>query len=116
MRFSKIVSTTSDAGLYFKIPFVDEIRKFPDTKMIYDIPPSEVLTSDQKNMTVDSYVIWEIEDPLTFFKTLGKISEAELRLNAITYIALKTRWHPEAERHHQSGGRVRAQRHLQEHL
>lgn len=89
VRFSKIVSTTSDAGLYFKIPFVDEIRKFPDTKMIYDIPPSEVLTSDQKNMTVDSYVIWEIEDPLTFFKTLGKISEAELRLNAITYNALK---------------------------
>ncbi|MFA6948407.1 MAG: protease modulator HflC [Eubacteriales bacterium] len=89
VRFSKIINTVSDAGLYFKIPFVDEIRVFPNTKLIYDIPPSEVLTADQKNMTVDSYVVWEVNDPLTFFKTLGSVSTAETRLNALTYNALK---------------------------
>lgn len=89
VRFSKIINTVSDAGLYFKAPFVDEIRVFPNTKLIYDIPPSEVLTSDQKNMTVDSYVVWEVSDPLTFFKTLGTVSTAETRLNALTYNALK---------------------------
>lgn len=89
VRFSKIMDTVSEAGLKFKIPFIDEIKKFPKTIMLYDIPPSEVLTSDQKNMTVDSYVLWEINDPLTFFKTLGTMSEAETRLNAVTYNALK---------------------------
>jgi len=89
VRFSKIVNTVSDAGLHVKIPFIDSIKKFPDTIMLYDIPPSEVLTADQKNMTVDSYVLWKISDPLTFYKTLGSISTAEVRLDALTYNALK---------------------------
>ncbi len=54
MRFSEIVYITNEAGLHFKIPFVDTLTTFPDTTLIYDIPPSEVLTSDKKNMTVDS--------------------------------------------------------------
>ncbi|NLE12880.1 MAG: protease modulator HflC [Clostridiales bacterium] len=89
VRFAKIVNTVSEAGINFKIPFIDEIKYFPKTMLLYDIPPSEVLTSDQKNMTVDSYVVWEINDPLTFYKTLGTMTEAETRLNAITYNALK---------------------------
>ncbi|MBQ4574735.1 MAG: protease modulator HflC [Clostridia bacterium] len=89
VRFSKIENTVSEAGLKFKIPFIDSIRKFPKTIMLYDIPPSEVLTSDKKNMTVDSYILWEIDDPLTFFKTLGNLGEAENRLDVVTYNALK---------------------------
>ena len=89
VRFSKIVNTVSEPGLRFKIPYVDSIKTFPKTIMLYDIPPSEVLTSDQKSMTVDSYVLWRITDPLTFYQTLGSINEAELRLNALAYNALK---------------------------
>lgn len=89
VRFSKIIETVSDAGLHFKIPFIDSVKYFPRTIMLYDIPPSEVLTADQKNMTVDSYVLWRITDPLTFYKTLGSISTAEVRLDALTYNALK---------------------------
>lgn len=89
MRFSEIVSVTDEAGLHLKAPFIDEVRTFPDTTLIYDIPPSEVLTSDKKNMTVDSYIIWEISDPRTFYRTLGTTSEAEARLNAVTYTSLK---------------------------
>ena len=89
MRFSEIVKVNENPGLHLKIPFVDDIRYFPKTTLIYDIPPSEVLTSDKKNMTVDSYVIWEIADPLTFYRTLSNTMEAESRLNALTYTALK---------------------------
>ncbi len=89
MRFSEIVNVTSEAGLKLKIPFIDTVTVFPDTTLIYDIPPSEVLTSDKKNMTVDSYIIWEIEDPAVFYRTLGTTSEAEARINAVTYTALK---------------------------
>ena len=52
-RFSEIVNTESTAGLHFKIPFIDSVKYFPKTTMFYDIPPSEVLTSDKQNMTVD---------------------------------------------------------------
>ncbi|MCR5263971.1 MAG: protease modulator HflC [Clostridiales bacterium] len=89
VRFSKIVTTTSAAGLHFKLPFVDEIRVFPKMAMLYDIPPSEALTADQKNMTVDMYVLWRIDDPLQFYRSIGTIGEAELRLNAMTYNSLK---------------------------
>jgi len=89
MRFSEIVDINDEPGLHFKIPFIDETRTFPNTTLIYDIPPSEVLTSDKKNMTVDSYIIWEIADPRTFYRTLGSTGEAEARLNAVTYNSLK---------------------------
>lgn len=89
VRFSKIVDTVDTAGLHFKIPFIDNIRFFPRDVQLYDINPSEVLTSDKKNMTVDSYVLWEISDPLTFFQTVGTMGEAERRLDAATYTTLK---------------------------
>jgi len=88
-RFSEIVNTVSTSGLHFKIPFIDSVKKFPKEIQLYDIPPSEVLTSDKKNMTVDSYVMWKISDPETFYKALGSIDIAENRLDAITYNALK---------------------------
>ena len=59
--------------------------------LFYDIPPSEVLTVDKKSMTVDSYITWEITDPLTFFQSLTTISSAEDRLYDITYNAFKTK-------------------------
>ncbi|MCL2517051.1 MAG: protease modulator HflC [Oscillospiraceae bacterium] len=90
VQFDKIVNVVSEAGLYFKIPFIEHIRTFPKTIMVYDIPSSEVLTADQKNMTVDSYVLWEIIDPLVFYQTWGSITEAENRLNVSTYNELKT--------------------------
>ncbi|MBQ8275856.1 MAG: protease modulator HflC [Clostridia bacterium] len=89
VRFAKIVDTIDTAGLHFKIPFIDNIRFFPRDVQLYDINPSEVLTSDKKNMTVDSYVLWEISDPLTFFQTVGTMGEAERRLDAATYTTLK---------------------------
>jgi len=89
VRFSNIVDTVSEPGLHFKVPFIDSLKKFPKAIMLYDIPPSEVLTADKKNMTVDSYVLWQIKDPLAFFQSLGTINVAEERLNAITYNALK---------------------------
>ena len=89
-RFSEIVSTTDTAGLHFKIPFIDTVEYFTKATQLYDIPPSEVLTSDKQNMTVDCYILWSITDPQQFYRSLGSVGKAEERLNAITYNALKT--------------------------
>ena len=90
VRFSKIIATTGDAGLHFKVPFLDSVKYFTKATQLYDIPPSEVLTSDKQNMTVDCYILWSISDPLRFYQTLGSTSVAEQRLDALTYNALKT--------------------------
>jgi len=88
-RFSEIVNTTETAGLHFKIPFLDSVKYFTKATQLYDIPPSEVLTSDKQNMTVDCYILWNISDPQQFYRALGTTGKAEERLNAITYNALK---------------------------
>ena len=89
-RFSKIINVTGDAGLHFKLPFVDSVSYFSKATQLYDIPPSEVLTSDKQNMTVDCYILWSIDDPKEFYKRLGTRGNAEERLDALTYNELKT--------------------------
>ena len=89
-RFSEIVKTSSEAGLHFKVPFIDSVDYFSKATQVYDIPPSEVLTSDKQNMTVDCYVLWSISDPQQFYRALGTTARAEERLNALTYNTLKT--------------------------
>ena len=89
-RFSEIINTEDTAGLHFKVPFIDTVKYFTKATQLYDIPPSEVLTSDKQNMTVDCYVLWSISDPQQFYRALGTTGKAEERLDAITYNALKT--------------------------
>lgn len=88
-RFSEIVNTANTAGLHLKVPFLDSVKYFPKATQFYDIPPSEVLTSDKQNMTVDCYILWNISDPQQFYRALGTTTKAEERLDAITYNALK---------------------------
>ena len=90
VRFSKIIGTTEDAGLHFKVPFIDSVKYFTKATQLYDIPPSEVLTSDKQNMTVDCYILWSISDPKLFYQTLGSTGVAEDRLDNLTYNELKT--------------------------
>ena len=90
VRFSEIIATEDTAGLHFKVPFIDQISYFTKATQFYDIPPSEVLTSDKQNMTADCYVLWRIEDPKKFYQILGTTGAAEQRLDAITYNELKT--------------------------
>ena len=90
VRFSKIIGTTDEAGLHFKVPFIDSVKYFTKATQLYDIPPSEVLTSDKQNMTVDCYILWSISDPKLFYQTLGSTGIAEDRLDNLTYNELKT--------------------------
>ena len=90
VRFSKIIDTVDEAGLHFKVPFLDSVKYFSKATRLYDIPPSEVLTSDKQNMTVDCYILWSISDPLRFYQTLGTTTVAVQRLDALTYNQLKT--------------------------
>lgn len=89
-RFSKVVNIHSNWGLNFKAPFIDKVRKIPSYKMLYDVPPSEAITSDKKTLVVDNFVIWRVVDPKQFVQTLrGSVSEMEARLDSAVYSAIK---------------------------
>ena len=89
-QFGKVQTVVDTAGLSFKIPFVQSVDTLPKKILMYDLPASDVITSDKKSMIVDSYVLWKVTDPLKFTQTLsGSVYNAENRINASVYNATK---------------------------
>lgn len=89
-QFGKIDHVVSEAGVSFKVPFVQTVAKLPKQTLLYDLASSDVITGDKKTMITDSYVLWEISDPLKFAQTLnGSITNAEARLDTIIYNSTK---------------------------
>jgi len=89
-QFGKIDHVVSEAGVSFKIPFIQSVDTLPKQTLIYDLASSDVITSDKKTMICDSYILWHITDPIKFAQTLnGSISNAENRLDTIVYNATK---------------------------
>lgn len=89
-QFGKVQRVVSSSGLTFKVPFIQSVDTVPKEILLYDLPASDVITSDKKSMIVDSYVLWRVEDPLKFTQTLANsIYNAENRINAIVYNATK---------------------------
>lgn len=90
MRFSKAVDIKSEAGLYFKTPFIDSVYNLPKLRLFYDVNKAEVLTIDKKNMVVDNYVVWRIVEPYKFIRELSTVREAESRIEANVYSVVRT--------------------------
>ena len=57
-QFGKVQRVVSASGLTFKVPFIQSVDTVPKEILIYDLPASDVITSDKKSMIVDSYVLW----------------------------------------------------------
>lgn len=89
-QFGKVSSIKTEAGLSFKVPFVQSVDTLPKELMLYDLAQSDVITMDKKTMIADSYVLWRITEPLTFAQSLNSsISSAEGRIDAVVYNAIK---------------------------
>lgn len=89
-QFGKVDHVVENAGISLKIPFIQSIDKLPKQTLLYDLSPSDVITSDKKTMICDSYILWHIVDPLKFAQTLNSsITNAENRLDTIIYNSTK---------------------------
>lgn len=89
-QFGKIDHIETQAGISFKIPFIQTVDKLPKEVLLYDLSPSDVITSDKKTMICDSYVLWRISDPRLFAQTLnGSVANAEARLDTSIYNSTK---------------------------
>ncbi len=82
-QFGEFKRVVKDAGLKFKIPFIEKINRFDKRVLIWDGSPSQVPTREKRYIEVDTYARWQIEDPLKFFKTLRTQSRALKKLDDI---------------------------------
>ncbi len=68
-QFGEIIEADYEPGIHFKIPFVNNVRKFDNRILTIDQKPERFLTQEKKDLIVDSYVKWRIKDVVQYFKT-----------------------------------------------
>jgi len=68
-RLGEIVTTYQNPGLYFMIPFINNIKKYDSRLLTMDSKPEQFLTSEKKNVIVDSFVKWKITGPENFYRS-----------------------------------------------
>ncbi|KAF0279957.1 MULTISPECIES: protease modulator HflC [Spiribacter] len=89
-RLGEVVRTDFEPGLYFQIPFVNNVRKVDARVQTLDESPQRFLTSEQKNLIVDTFVKWRVEDVEQYYITVrASPREANLRLSEIVRDGLR---------------------------
>ena len=83
------VEISQGAGLYFKVPFVQNVRYFEDRLLEYDAAPTAVVTQDKKNLVIDNFARWKIINPLLFLQSVRTEGGAQARLEDIIYSVLR---------------------------
>lgn len=89
-QMGKIVSVEKSPGLHAKVPFIQNSQRISSKTQLYDIPKTDVITKDKKSMIADCYILWKVDDPIKYVKTLNAIEgRAAERIEANTYNAIK---------------------------
>jgi modulator of FtsH protease HflC len=73
----------TQAGLHFKLPFIQKATYFEKRIMKWDGRPNQIPTKDKKYIWVDTTARWRIKDPLQFLKSVGSLTTANSRLDGI---------------------------------
>jgi len=83
-QFGKVVGQPiTEAGLRFKVPFIQNVNYFPKNLQEWDGDPGQVPTKDKTFIWVDTFARWKIVDPLKFFQTVNNMTGAQGRLDDI---------------------------------
>ncbi len=89
-KFGEIIKTDYAPGLYGKLPFVNTVKKFDARILSHDSKPERFLTREKKNVLVDSFVKWRINDVEKFYTAVqGNPATADIRLGQIMKDAMR---------------------------
>jgi len=89
-KWGKIERSDYEPGLHFKIPFINNVRKFDNRIQTFDAKPEDYLTEEKKIVVVDSFIQWRIEDVKTFYVAMrGDMDIAKERIGTIVKEGLR---------------------------
>ena len=83
------INNISEPGLKFKLPFIQEVKKFNKRILTFEATDKEVLDIDKKNLTVNAFAKYQIIDPLKFYQKVTDISGIKDKLDRIFEAALR---------------------------
>ncbi|MCK4984865.1 MAG: protease modulator HflC, partial [Desulfobacterales bacterium] len=80
-QFGDPIKAIKQAGLNWKWPDpIQSVNRYNKRLMTYEMGETEYLTEDKKNVMVDAYIVWKIENPVKYMKTVKNRMGAETRL------------------------------------
>ena len=82
-RFSKIVASHTDAGLHFKIPFLDHVIEYPKLILSLDGDEQRIPTKENQYIIVDTTSRWRIVDPVKFYQNYQTLANSYNKLSDI---------------------------------
>ncbi|MDY0040935.1 MAG: protease modulator HflC [Desulforhabdus sp.] len=88
-QFGEFRRAIKEAGLHFKVPFVQKVNYLERRTLSSDAASQEYLTLDKKRAVVDHVTRWRITDPLRFFVSVRTEMGAQARLDDIVFSELR---------------------------
>ena len=89
-RFSKIVNSHQDAGLHFKVPFLDHVIEYPKLILSLDGDEQRIPTKENQYIIVDTTSRWRITDPEAFYKNFQTLNNSYNKLSDIIDSSCRT--------------------------
>ncbi|MDD4010673.1 MAG: protease modulator HflC [Sphaerochaetaceae bacterium] len=89
-RFGKIIGVETESGLKFKMPFVDNVLKYPKKILSWDGEAQRIPTKENQFIFVDPTSRWTIADPIKFYETVKTVENAERRLDDVLDSTIRT--------------------------
>ncbi len=89
LRLGKVVASRTEPGLYFKLPFLDQLTRYTKKLIEYDAELVAVVTSDKKNLVFDTFAIFTISNPELFYRRVRTIASVQQRLDDAVYSAVR---------------------------
>jgi membrane protease subunit HflC len=106
VQFGRIVRSSDQPGLHFKLPLLQEVMKFDNRILTLDAQPERYFTSEKKSVNVDFYVKWRLADNAAYYRaTSGDELQAAQRLLPIVKDALRYEFNARTLQELIAGGR-----------
>jgi membrane protease subunit HflC len=89
IQMGKPLPVVIEPGLNFKIPFLQNVKKFESRVLEYDSAADEIFTKDKKKLVIDNYARWRIADPLKFYQVVRSETGAQGPLDDIIFSEIR---------------------------
>lgn len=88
-QLGQVIKVNKSTGLYMTAPIIQSKKTIYTGENMYDVPSSEVITSDKKTMICNCYVTWKVVDAKKYYQALSSESVAQSRIDVAVYNAMK---------------------------
>ncbi|MDK9697251.1 MAG: protease modulator HflC [Siculibacillus sp.] len=89
LQLGQVRRAVVEPGLYFKIPFIQNVEYLDKRILDIDLEPQELIASDKKRLVVDAFARYKIVDPVQFYQGVRTVQGGNQRLNTFVSSAVR---------------------------